>query len=41
MTYGVEITEIDKPPRILLTCATEAAAEAWIAEGKRLRAAKV
>ena len=41
ISYGIEITETDKSPRILLTCPTEAAADAWIAEIKRLRAAKV
>jgi hypothetical protein len=38
--YGVEITEPDKAPRVLLTCSTEAAATAWILELKRLSAAK-
>jgi len=40
ISYGVEITEIDKPPRVLLTCSTEAMAEIWIAEIRRLRATK-
>ena len=40
ISYGVEITEISKPPRVLLTCSTEAMAEIWIAEIKRLRATK-
>jgi hypothetical protein len=38
--YGVEITEPDKAPRVLLTCSTEATATAWILELKRLSAAK-
>jgi hypothetical protein len=38
--YGVEMTEPDKVPRVLLTCSTEAAAETWISEIKRLSAAK-
>jgi hypothetical protein len=38
--YGVEMTEPDKAPRVLLTCSTEAAATAWILEIERLSAAK-
>jgi hypothetical protein len=34
--YGVEKTEPDNAPRILLTCPTEAAADAWISEIRRL-----
>jgi hypothetical protein len=34
--FGVEMTEPDKTPRVLLTCSTEAAAHAWISEIKRL-----
>jgi hypothetical protein len=37
ISYGVEITEADQSPRVLLTCPTEAAADAWIVEIKRLR----
>jgi hypothetical protein len=40
LRYGVEISEPNKPPRVVLTCSTEAAAETWVAELKRLRAAK-
>jgi hypothetical protein len=32
--YGVEKTEPDNAPRILLTCPTEAAADAWIRKGR-------
>jgi hypothetical protein len=39
--YGVEVTEPDKAPRVLLTCSTEAAADAWVSEIKRLSAAKI
>jgi hypothetical protein len=39
--YGVEVTEPDRAPRILLTCPTEAAANAWIAEIKRLSAVRL
>jgi hypothetical protein len=35
--YGVEVTEPDKAPRILLSCSTEAAADTWISEIERLR----
>jgi hypothetical protein len=38
--YGVEKTESDNAPRVLLTCPTEAAADAWISEITRLSAAK-
>jgi hypothetical protein len=38
--YGVEVSEPNKAPRVVLTCSTEAAAETWVAELKRLRAAK-
>jgi hypothetical protein len=38
--YGVEMTEPDKAPRVLLTCSTEAAATAWILEIERLSTAK-
>ena len=36
--YGVEMTEPDKAPRVLLTCSTEAAAHTWISEIERLSA---
>jgi len=39
--YGVEKTESDNAPRVLLTCPTEAAADAWISEITRLSAAKI
>jgi hypothetical protein len=39
--YGVEKTEPDNAPRVLLTCPTEAAADAWISEIRRLSAAKI
>jgi hypothetical protein len=39
--YGVEVSEPNKPPRVVLACSTEAAAETWVAEMKRLWAAKV
>ena len=38
--YGVEMTELDQGPRVLLTCSTGAAADTWISEIKRLSAAK-
>jgi hypothetical protein len=38
--YGVEMTEPDKAPRVLLTCSTATAAETWISEIKRLSDAK-
>jgi|EndMetStandDraft_8_1072994.scaffolds.fasta_scaffold237234_1 hypothetical protein len=38
--YGVEMSEPGEAPRILLTCSTEAAADTWISEIKRLSAAK-
>jgi len=38
--FGVEVSEPNKPPRVALTCSTEAAAETWVAELKRLWAAK-
>jgi hypothetical protein len=38
--YGVEMSEPGEAPRILMTCSTEAAAETWISEIKRLSAAK-
>jgi hypothetical protein len=38
--YGVEVSEPNKPPRVVLTCSTEAAAKTWIAELKRLWVAK-
>jgi hypothetical protein len=38
--YGVEVAELGEAPQILLTCPTKAAAEAWMAEIKRLRSAK-
>jgi hypothetical protein len=33
--YGIEVVRPDKAARILLTCATEDAANAWMAEMKR------
>jgi hypothetical protein len=39
--YGVEVTEPNKAPRTLLTCPTEAAADAWMVEIKRLSAVKL
>ena len=39
--YGVEKTEPDNAPRVLLTCPTEAAADAWISEITRLSAARI
>jgi hypothetical protein len=38
--YGVEVSEPNKLPRVVLACSTEAAAETWVAELQRLRAAK-
>jgi hypothetical protein len=38
--FGVEVSEPNKPPRVVLTCSTEAAAETWVAELERLWAAK-
>jgi hypothetical protein len=38
--YGVEVSDPNKRPRVALTCSTEAAAETWVAELKRLWAAK-
>jgi hypothetical protein len=39
--YGVEMTEPDKAPRVLLTCSTQAAADTWISEIKRLRSVPI
>ena len=40
IVYAVEVTEPESAPRILLTCSTQTSADAWIAEIKRLSAAK-
>jgi hypothetical protein len=37
--YGIEMTESGKAPRVLMSCSTEAAADAWISEIERLRRA--
>jgi hypothetical protein len=38
--YAVEVTEPESTPRIVLTCSTQTAADAWITEIKRVSAAK-
>jgi hypothetical protein len=40
INYAVEVTEPERAPRILFTCPTHTAADAWITEIERLSAAE-